>query len=120
MAEPGAGTEAEVDELWEEFHSLVNMTSRELRDWLRVESAQSDAEALPDDLHPRLGRAVLEILSKRRTDLTDDDLVVMRRVVSRIRREHPNLDRPGEGDDAWRRKLMDVGHDPLRPAPRGE
>jgi hypothetical protein len=24
------------DELWNEFHQLVNMTSRELEDWLRT------------------------------------------------------------------------------------
>ena len=23
------------DDLWQEFHDVVNMTSRELRDWLR-------------------------------------------------------------------------------------
>ena len=27
------------DELWNEFHRVVNMTSRELRDWLAVQGA---------------------------------------------------------------------------------
>jgi len=40
---------AEVDdELWQEFHTVVNMTSRELEDWLRTRSADEDDEALPD------------------------------------------------------------------------
>jgi hypothetical protein len=36
------------DELWEEFHTVVNMTSAELRDWLRVDASGEDTEALPD------------------------------------------------------------------------
>ena len=28
------------DELWEEFHRVVNMTSRELEEWLRTHSAR--------------------------------------------------------------------------------
>ena len=35
------------DELWEQFHDAVNMTSRELGDWLREEGASVDAEPLP-------------------------------------------------------------------------
>ena len=30
------------DELWQEFHDLVNMTSRELGDWLREAEADLD------------------------------------------------------------------------------
>ncbi len=35
-------------ELWEEFRRVVNMSSRELADWLRTCSASPDAEQLPD------------------------------------------------------------------------
>lgn len=31
------------DELWNEFHRVVNMTSRELEEWLRTRSAAPDA-----------------------------------------------------------------------------
>jgi len=58
---------------------------------------------------------VLGILGKRRTDLTDADVRVMRYVVEVVRREHPDPDGPGDpGDHAWRRRLMAVGHDPLK------
>jgi hypothetical protein len=30
--------------LWEEFHRVVNMTSRELMDWLRTRSADEHTE----------------------------------------------------------------------------
>src|SRR5215218_9247971 len=36
------------DELWNEFHELVNMTSRELEDWLRTDSAGETTEPTPD------------------------------------------------------------------------
>jgi Protein of unknown function (DUF3140) len=35
-------------ELWGEFHTYVNMTSRELRDWLGVACAREDSEAVPE------------------------------------------------------------------------
>ena len=31
------------DELWDEFHRVVNMTSRELGDWLRTRDAGEEA-----------------------------------------------------------------------------
>ena len=108
--------EAQVsEELWEEFHRLVNMTSRELADWLRVEAAGEDTEELPDQAGRSLGRRVLHILGKRQVDLTDDDVAAMGKVVEIVRRERGEEPEPTAGDDHWRHKLMDLGHDPLKP-----
>lgn len=74
-------------ELWEEFHRVVNMSSRELADWLRTCSASPDVESLPDQAGTPTGQQVLHILGKRRTDLTADDLQVMRRVIRRVHAE---------------------------------
>ena len=38
----------ELDDLWNEFHAVVNMTSRELDEWLMTRSAGEESEALPD------------------------------------------------------------------------
>jgi hypothetical protein len=103
------------DELWDDFHRVVNMTSRELQDWLMVEGANERAETEPEHAGPELGRRVLEILRKRRADLTHDDVHVMERVVRRVTRERREDLEPTAGQDAWRHKLMDVGHDPLKP-----
>jgi hypothetical protein len=109
---------AEVDdELWQEFHTVVNMTSRELEDWLRTRSADEDDEALPDQAGTPTGRHVVQILGKRRGDLTDDDARVMRRVVERVRAQRRDDLEPTAGDPAWRYKLMSLGHDPLKPTP---
>ena len=103
------------DELWDDFHRVVNMTSRELRDWLRVEGAHEETEELPDQAGPPLGHRVLDILGKRRSDVTGDDVDVMEKVVERVTSQRRQDLEPTAGQDAWRHKLMDVGHDPLKP-----
>jgi hypothetical protein len=105
------------DELWQDFHTVVNMTSRELEDWLRVRSSGEDAEALPDEAGTQTGQHVVQILGKRRVDLTEDDARVMRKVVQRVREQRRDDLEPTAGDAGWRHRLMTLGHDPLKPAP---
>ena len=104
------------DELWDELHRVVNMTSRELRDWLAVQGADEETEEVPDRAGPPLGHRVLDILGKRRTDLTSDDVEVMSLVVDRVLSQRRDDLEPTAGEAAWRRRLMNVGHDPLKPA----
>lgn len=104
------------DEVWEEFHTVVNMTSRELEEWLRLESAGEETESLPDQAGPPSGRHVVNILAKRRADLTEEDIDVMEAVIGAVRAERGEDLEPVAGDDAWRHRLMDLGHDPLKPA----
>jgi len=104
------------DELWDEFHRVVNMTSRELDEWLRVRSADEETEALPDQAGTETGRHVLHILGKRRTDITDDDVRVMQNVVDRVLAERRDDLEPTAGEAHWRYRLMSMGHDPLKPA----
>jgi hypothetical protein len=105
-----------VDDItWENFHRVVNMTSRELRDWLAVEGAGETTEEVPDQAGPPLGRRVLDILAKRKADLTEDDVAVMRRVIDKIvAKRGEDLDGIID-DDRERRRLMDLGHDALKP-----
>lgn len=102
-------------ELWQEFHDLVNMTSRELGEWLAVEAADTDVEELQDQAAPAIGRRVLAILAKRRADLTRDDIEVMEQVVATIRDERGEEPEPTAGEAEWRHRLMSIGHDPLKP-----
>jgi hypothetical protein len=111
-----AKTSLNDDELWNEFHRLVNMSSRELADWLRTRSAGPDAERLPEQAGTPTGRQVLHVLGKRRTDLDSNDLRVMRRVVDRVHAERGGERESVAGPTAWRHRLMSLGHDPLKPA----
>ncbi|MDH6223147.1 MULTISPECIES: DUF3140 domain-containing protein [Streptomyces] len=105
----------ELDDLWNEFHSVVNMTSRELQEWLMTRSAGERTEALPDQAGTENGRRVLEILGKRRVDLTGDDVRVMRKVVDTVTAERGVDMEPTAGQPNWRHRLMTLGHDPLKP-----
>ncbi len=103
------------DELWEEFHALVNMTSRELTDWmLTLQSGEdtSDVGATPET---EVAQQVVAILGKRRTDLTPDDVDTMRHVVEQVGTIRGDEPEPEAYDDDVRHLLMSFGHDPLKP-----
>ncbi|MGW3967591.1 DUF3140 domain-containing protein [Amycolatopsis sp. NPDC005003] len=104
------------DELWAEFHRVVNMTSRELEEWLRTRDAGPETEPLPDEAGPPTGHQVLGVLRKRRSDVDDRDADVMRRVVDRVRAQRRDDLEPTAGETHWRHRLMSLGHDPLKPA----
>lgn len=107
---------ADAELLWDEFHQVVNMTSDELRAWLLT--AASGEEALPGGPGmgvPELGLRVVDLLRKRKTDLTDDDTETMRQVVDFVEDRTERPPAAGAADDEWRRALMTVGHDPLKP-----
>ncbi len=101
----------EIDRLWERFHSVVNMTSRELAEWIGVEPDISPGPKEP----PPLGEAVVSILGKRRTDLTSNDVEVMRKVVDIYDEETAGVP-PDQlaGNERRRRRLRNIGHDVLR------
>lgn len=102
-----------VEQTWQEFHNVVNLTSRELGDWL---GSQDDLAPRPGPKEPPpLGTAVLSILRKRKVDLTDDDLAVMTKVVDIVRDETDGIsDQELTTDERRRRRLLNIGHDPLR------
>ncbi|WP_020672261.1 DUF3140 domain-containing protein [Amycolatopsis nigrescens] len=110
-----AAVPPEQEELWEEFHRVVNMTSRELAEWLLTSAATPETEPLPDKDAPLTGEQVLAILRKRKGDLDREDLQVMRKVVDRVHAERPDDLEPTAGQASWRHGLMSIGHDPLKP-----
>lgn len=113
---------AELDGLWTEFHGFVNMTGHELRTWLLTEaSGEEGFRAAPDAADRGLGKRVLDVLDKRKADLTADDVDVMGKAVGHMRRLLAQRPPAAENDVTWRHALMDLGHDPLKASsPRGE
>ncbi|MGC9669176.1 DUF3140 domain-containing protein [Planosporangium sp. 12N6] len=112
----------EIEQVWDVFHRLVNMTSPELRDWLLTTPDGADAYS-PEpgiDVH-ETGERILRILEKRRVDLTDDDVATMRLVSELIVGRLTNAPKDEATNGPWRHTLLTLGHDPLRPdSPRGE
>jgi hypothetical protein len=109
-------SDAQLEDLWNEFHSSVNMTSRELQDWLNVLSVDPGAFPGAGDevVSPESGARIAAVLTKRRTDVTQEDVNLMVQIVDLVARENPDPDGSDIQDDAWRRRLMTVGHDPLK------
>lgn len=107
---------ADVELLWDEFHQVVNMTSDEIRTWLLTDASGEEAFPADPQVLPELGTKVVDLLRKRKVDLTREDTEVMRQVVDFVE-DQTGEARPAnaEQDDKWRHALMSVGHDPLQP-----
>src|SRR5919112_4897722 len=102
------------DEVWNEFHRVVNMTAQELRDWLMTRSVDEDGAVEPGTqggVGTPTGQEVLRILGKRRTDLTREDERVMRNVVQRIAEQRRDDLEPTAGEAHWRYPPVSVGPD---------
>jgi Protein of unknown function (DUF3140) len=109
------GIPVEVDVAWDSFHQVVNMTSEELRAWLLIEASSDNASpAGPGPALPELGRQVVELLRKRKVELTQQDADVMEQVVDFVLTQEAEGPPDMESDDEWRHSLMTVGHDPMR------
>ncbi|RKS06977.1 uncharacterized protein DUF3140 [Nocardiopsis sp. Huas11] len=104
----------EVDEVWDDFHSVVNMPGEELRQWLLTDASGEEAFEQPEpDLNVSgRGEEIVAVLNKRKVDVTDSDVRLMGDVARFV---HDALAEPRREDPGWRRRLMSVGHDPLRP-----
>ena len=116
-----AQVDAEVAQVWEDFHALVNMSSPELRDWLvnTPDGVDTYAPEPEVDVHA-LGLRVLQLLDKRRTDLTESDVDLMIEVIDLIRSRLANPPEDDVNNEPWRDTLLTLGHDPTRPdSPRG-
>jgi hypothetical protein len=106
--------EPEVEQLWQDFHSRVNVTSEQLRSWLLTQGSGEEAFGPDPDLDlPQPGRQILAVKRKRKVDLTPDDIDVMQFAVDEIQDLLDTRPEVGPSDEGWRRALLDLGHDPL-------
>jgi hypothetical protein len=100
---------------WDDFRDAVNMTPKELTDWLDTdESKDVGQKDGGESVGHRSGRHILRILDKKKADLTDDDYAHMRKVVGYV---HRHTAQKPDGDvehSAWRFSLMNWGHDPQK------
>ena len=109
------GTPAEVELAWDTFHQVVNMTAEELQTQLL--NHPQDQPAVPGEPGPslpELGLKVMQLLGKRKADLTGEDADVMLRVADFVIQEETRRPDNGPSDEQWRQMLMTVGHDPLK------
>jgi Protein of unknown function (DUF3140) len=101
--------EPEVEQLWEDFHSCVNVTSEQLRAWLMTRGSGEEAFGPDPDLGlPQPGRNILAVLRRRKVDLTAEDIMVMRETVAEVRGLLDERPAQGLSDADWRHALLDL------------
>jgi hypothetical protein len=105
------------DETRRAFADAVNMTPKQLEEWLETDESQSvgQKDGGGESVGHESGRRIVALLRTKKDDLTDDDLAHMRKVTGYV---HRHLAQGGPDDDAehsrWRYSLMNWGHDPLK------
>ncbi len=107
----------ELDEVWDDWRSAVNMAPKELEDWLATDDSKSvgDTGGDGESTGHASGRRIVQILRTKKSDLSDADVAHMRKVVGYVHR-HAKKGGP-EHDKAhsrWRYSLMNWGNDPLQ------
>jgi hypothetical protein len=100
----------------EEFEEVVNMTPKELEEWLETEESRSvgQSDGGGESKGHESGRRIVEIKRKKKSDYTDDDVEHMKRVNGYVKRHLGQGPKNDIEDSKWRYSLMNWGHDPLK------
>ncbi len=98
-----------------DFDEAVNMTRKELEDWLQTDESQSVGQSDGGESKGHeSGRRIVEIKRKNKSEYTDDDIYHMRRVVGYVHRHQAQKPSSVVENSNWRYSLMNWGHDPLK------
>ncbi|EHR61159.1 DUF3140 domain-containing protein [Saccharomonospora cyanea] len=105
-----------VDEVWDDWNDAVNMTARELEDWLDTPESRGvgDKSSGGESTGHESGRRIVALLRAKKSELGEDDAAHMRKVVSYVHRHLAQRPDGDVSDTPWRYSLMNWGHDPLK------
>jgi hypothetical protein len=105
-----------VADVWDEWQDAVNMTAKELDEFLDTDESKSVGQSKDggESTGHASGRRIVEILQTTKSDLTDDDAEHMRKVVGYVHRHQAQEPDGDVTDTKWRYSLMNWGHDPLK------
>jgi|SRR5918994_927739 hypothetical protein len=102
------------EQIIQEFGDAVNMTRKELEDWLKTDESKSVGQGEGESAGHRSGRRIVEILQKNKSDYTDDDIDHMRKVVGYVNRHQAQGPQGDVKNSKWRYSLLNWGHDPMK------
>ena len=111
--EPTSEDKQDNEKAYKEFKDLVNMTASELEKWLQTEESKNtgldsgDGEAIGH----KSGKAIVDILRKKKADLTEDDYHQMHRTISYISRHKAQKPAGDKEDTRWNYSLKNWGYD---------
>ncbi|GAA2055298.1 DUF3140 domain-containing protein [Williamsia deligens] len=105
-----------VAEVWDDWQDAVNMTAKELEEFLQTDESRSVGQSKDggESTGHESGRRIVEILRTNKSDLTDDDAAHMRKVVGYVHRHRAQEPKGDVTDTKWRYSLMNWGNDPLK------
>lgn len=105
-----------VAEVWDDWRDAVNMTAKELAEFLDTPESKSvgDKGSGGESTGHASGRRIVEIERSKKSELTEDDAAHMRKVVGYVHRHLAQRPSGDVKDSAWRCSLMNWGHDPTK------
>jgi hypothetical protein len=101
------------------FYDAVNLSAGEVGRWLQTEESKAVGmvrRGETESVGRQSARRIVEILRKRKADLTESDYVHMRKVVGYVKRHRAQRPQGDITNTRWRWSLMNWGHDPLKEA----
>ncbi|GAB2614608.1 DUF3140 domain-containing protein [Kribbella endophytica] len=110
-------TSDDTDKVYRDFRDAVNMAPSELEKWLDTDESKQvgqKSSAGSESVGHRSGRRIIDLLGRKKGELTDDDFGHMKKVVGYV---HRHLKQRPSGDVTetdWRYSLMNWGHDPIK------
>ncbi|PZG21319.1 DNA-binding protein [Micromonospora craterilacus] len=112
---------------YQEFTEAVNMKPAELREWLETPESkhvgwQKKGTEGGESVGHESGRKIVDLLRRKRDELTAADYKHMRKVVGYVRRHMAQRPSGDVRETRWRYSLMNWGHDPVKaplPPPGG-
>jgi len=106
----------EQQETIKDFQSAVNMTVKELSDWLPTEESKSVGQKDDDGeaIGHKSGKKIIDILNGDLNDYTEADFSHMKKVISYVHRHSAQKPSGDIKDSRWRYSLMNWGNDPLK------
>ncbi|MEV4809921.1 DUF3140 domain-containing protein [Micromonospora avicenniae] len=112
---------------YREFAEAVNMKPGELSKWLETDESKhvgwrKKGPKAGESVGHESGRRILDLLRRKRAELSEADFRHMRKVVGYVRRHMAQRPSGDVRNTKWRFSLMNWGHDPLKgplPPPGG-
>ncbi|MBE7174092.1 MAG: DUF3140 domain-containing protein [Williamsia sp.] len=105
--------EQEHQDTHEEFKKLVNMTASQLEKWLETDESKHTGQDSGDGeaIGHKSGKYIVDILRKKKADLTADDYHQMHRVISYISRHKAQQPEGDVSETKWNYSLKNWGYD---------
>ncbi len=99
------------------FKKAVNMTPASLTHWLGTADSKRvgfKGDDGGESVGHHSGRRIVDLLHKKKADLSEDDIAHMRKVVGFVHRHLAQRPAGDISETPWRYSLMNWGHDPAK------